>query len=117
MISSGQSLAKSESGDGRDLVVKLKIDASRLAFRPTSDGSQLGLVDIAVFYFDQKGQMLGNTWQKAELKFNDQVFQSIKQNGVPYTTRIQVSPATRDVRVVVYDFKADLVGSADGKVI
>jgi VWFA-related protein len=111
------SLQKSESGEGRDLVVKMKIDAGRLAFRPTADGSQLGLVDIAVFYFDQHGQMLGNTWQKAELKFDQPTFQQIKQNGIPYNTRIQVSPAVRDVRVVVYDFKADLVGSADGKVI
>lgn len=111
------SLVRSEGDAERDLLVGLKIDPSRLAFRTTADGSHLGLIDIAVFYFDQKGQMLGNAAQKAELKFTDEVFQGIKKSGIPYKLRIPVSAATRNLRVVVYDFKADLVGSADGKVI
>jgi VWFA-related protein len=111
------SLKNSESGQGRDLLVNLRIDPSRLAFRTTADGSHLGLLDIGVFYFDQKGQMIGNTLQKAELKYTDAMFQAVKKDGVRYSVRFPVNAATRALRVVVYDFKADLVGSADGKVI
>jgi VWFA-related protein len=111
------SLKNSETGQGRDLLVNLKIDPSHLAFRTTADGSHLGLIDIAVFYFDQKGQMLGNTHQKAELKYTEETFQAMKKDGVRYNVRFPVTAATRALRVVVYDFKTDLVGSVDGKVI
>jgi VWFA-related protein len=110
-------MVKAESGEGHDLQIGLKIDPSRLFFRTTADGSQLGLVEIAVFWFDQKGQMLGNTLQKAELKFTEEVFQGVKKSGIPYSLRIPVDSGTRNLRVVVYDYKADLIGSADGKVI
>jgi VWFA-related protein len=111
------SLKSSESGPGRDLVINLKIDASKLAFRRTADGSRLGLIDIALFTFDQKGQMLASTEQKAELKFTDEVFQKIQKDGIPYNVRFPVNAATRALRMVVYDFKADLIGSVDGSVI
>jgi VWFA-related protein len=116
------SLARSETGEGRDLVLSVRIDPSRLSFRTTADGSHLGLIDIAVFCFDQKehdqkAQMLHNSWQKAELKFTEAVFQTIKRDGIPYQARIPVPAAVRNIRVIVYDYKADLVGSVDGKVI
>lgn len=111
------SLKNSESGQGRDLVVNLRIDPARLAWRTTADGSRLGLVDIAVFYFDQKGQMVGNAHQRAELKIAGENFQAVKKDGVRYNIRFPVNAATRALRVVVYDYKADLVGSVDGKVI
>jgi VWFA-related protein len=111
------SLKNSETGQGRDLLVNLKIDPSHLAFRTTADGSHLGLIDIAVFYFDQKGQMLGNTHQRAELKYTEESFQAMKKDGVRYNVRFPVTAATRALRVVVYDFKTDLVGSVDGRVI
>jgi VWFA-related protein len=111
------SLKNSESGQGRDLVVNLRIDPARLAWRTTADGSHLGLVDIAIFYFDQKGQMVGNAHQRAELKVADENFQAVKKDGVRYNIRFPVNAATRALRVVVYDYKADLVGSVDGKVI
>jgi hypothetical protein len=34
-------------------------------------------------------------------------------SGVPYKVRFPVSPGVRRVRAVVYDFKADVIGSAD----
>jgi VWFA-related protein len=111
------SLKNSESGQGRDLVVNLRIDPSRLAWRTLADGSHLGLVDIAIFYFDQKGQMVGNAHQRAELKIADENFQTVKKDGVHYNIRFPVNGATRALRVVVYDYRADLVGSVDGKVI
>ncbi len=110
-------LKGSESGSGRDLVVDLKIDPARLAWRTTADNSHLGLVDIGVFYFDKNGQMLGNNIQRPELKISQENWETVKKDGVRYNVRFPVDAATRSVRVVVYDFKADLVGSVDGKVI
>jgi VWFA-related protein len=110
-------LKASESGQGRDLVIALRIDPSKVVFRTTADKSHLGLLDIAVFWFDKNGQALGNSVQKAELKIADENFATVQKEGIRYNVRFPVDAATRKLRVVVYDFKADLVGSVDGSVI
>jgi VWFA-related protein len=110
-------LKPSEGGQGRDLVVELRIDPAKLAFRTTADNSHLGLIDVAVFWFDKNGQMLGNSIQRPELKIAPENWEAVKKDGIRYNVRFPVDAATRNLRVVVYDFKADLVGSVDGKVI
>lgn len=110
-------LKASEGGAGRDLVIELRIDPSRLAFRTTADNSHLGLVDVAIFYFDKNGQMIGNKVQRPELKIPPENWETVKKDGIRYNVRFPVDAATRSIRVVVYDFKADLIGSADGHVI
>ena len=111
------SLKSSASGSGRDLVVELRIDPARLAWRTTADNSRLGLIDIAIFYFDKNGQMLGNSVQRPELKIPQENWETVKKDGIRYTVRFPADAATRALRVVVYDFKADLIGSVDGHVI
>lgn len=111
------SLKPSQSGEGRDLVVDLRIDPSKLAFRTTADNSHLGLIDVAIFYFDKNGQMIGNFVQRPELKISQENWETVKKDGVRFGVRIPVDAATRRLRVVVYDFKADIIGSVDGSVI
>ncbi len=111
------SLKGSESGSGRDLVVELRIDPSRLAWRTTADNSHLGLIDVAIFYFDKNGQMLGNSIQRPEMKIPSENWETVKKDGIHYNVRFPVDAATRNLRVVIYDFKADLIGTVDGKVI
>ena len=41
------------------------------------------------------------------------MFDKVSKSGLPYNVKFEATPATRRVRVVVYDFRADLVGSAD----
>ena len=110
-------LKNSESGSGRDLVVELRIDPSRLAFRMTADNSHLGLIDVAVFWYDKNGNMLSSSVQRPEIKIAQENWETVKKDGIRYNVRLPVDAGTRTVRVVVYDFKADLVGSADGHVI
>jgi VWFA-related protein len=110
-------LKGSEGGSGRDLVVELRIDPSRLAFRTTADNSHLGLIDVAIFYFDKNGQMVGSWIQRPEVKISPENWETVKKDGIRFNTRFPVDAATRSIRVVIYDFKADLIGSVDGKVI
>ena len=110
-------LKSSSSGSGRDLVIDLRIDPSRLAFRTTADNSHLGLIDVAIFYFDKNGQMLGNEIQRPEIKISPENWEAVKKDGIRYSVHFPVDAATRRLRVVIYDFKADIVGSVDGSVI
>jgi len=46
------------------------------------------------------------------VKIPDDVFQKIRKDGIAYNATIPISPSARNVRVVVYDYKADLIGRA-----
>ena len=67
----------------------------------------------------QSGKDSPNFKQDAlDLSFDRAAFQRIKREKISYTTSIPVTgnPRNRDVKVVVYDYAADRVGSAIGKI-
>lgn len=100
---------------GYELAVDARIDASKLAFTFV-EGAHVGQISIAVFCWDEKNNPLSNILQTADLKLKEENFAKILSAGIPYRVRFLVNPAVRTIRVVVYDFKADLIGSADKRV-
>jgi VWFA-related protein len=110
------SFAKAKDSPGYEMSVAVNIDPEKLAFTFV-EGVHIGRISIAVFCFDEKGNAIGNSVQTADLKLKDENFQKIMNAGIPYKVRFPVNPGVRRVRVVVYDFKADLIGSADKSVL
>lgn len=110
------SVGKAEDGSGSEVRVSVNIDPSKLAFTFV-ESVHIGRISIAVFCWDEKGNALGNSMQTADLKLKDEVFKQVLGAGIPYKTRFPVNPGVRSVRVVVYDSKADLIGSADKRVL
>jgi VWFA-related protein len=109
-------LAKAREGEGYELTVDVQIDPSKLAFTFV-EGFHVGRVSIAVFCFDEKGRGLSGNMETADLKLADDVYKKAMTAGIPYKGRFAVNPGVRKLRVVVYDFKADLIGSADKSVL
>lgn len=105
-------MGRAEDGSGPELTVSATIDPAKLAFT-FEENVHVGRIGIAVFCFDEKGNAMGNSMQTADLKLKDEVFKQIQAAGIPYKVRFPVNPAVRSVRLVVYDAKADLLGSAD----
>ncbi len=46
-----------------------------------------------------------------DLKLKDETYQKFLQAGIPFTARIPTKPQPRYVKVIVYNYEADLVGS------
>jgi VWFA-related protein len=110
------SVAKADDGSGTEIRVSVTIEPAKLAVT-YEEGVHKGLITIAVFCFDEHGQALGNSLQTADLKLADEVWEKIRKSGIPYKVRFPVSAGVRTVRVVVYDPKADLIGSSDKRVL
>jgi hypothetical protein len=55
---------------------------------------------------------MGQNYQRADLKIAEENWVKMKA-GIPYNARVEINPGVRNVRVVVYDYKIDMVGSAD----
>jgi len=106
------SVGKAEDGAGTEVRITGTIDMAKLALTFV-EGVHQGRISIAVFCWDDKGEALANSLQNADVKLQDDVYKKLVSSGIPFKTRLLVSPAIRRVRVVVYDPKADLVGSVD----
>ena len=99
----------------QQLVIKLSIDTAKLAMN-VENGQHVGVVDILVLAADEKGNVVGQNYQRAGLQFAEDMWQKMVKNGIPYSARMDVNAGVRNVRVIVYDYRADLVGRADAKV-
>ena len=49
--------------------------------------------------------------QRLELDLSDATYQKFSAAGVPYTATLPAPPDIKAVKIVVYDYAADLVGS------
>jgi len=109
------SLERNPAG-GHQVVVTLGIDPSKLGLS-VEDGKRVGAVDILVILANDKGETIGQNYQRANLQLKEEVYQQLlKGNGIPYGVRIETNPGVRNVHVIVYDYKADLTGRADARV-
>jgi hypothetical protein len=105
-------LSRAQGGQGYELGVSLSIDPSKLAFTFV-EGVHNGRITIALYCFDERGNLIVMGNQTADLKLKDGDYKTILAKGIPYAVTVPIDPGVRRVRVVVYDFKADLIGSAD----
>ena len=106
------SFGRASEGPGYEIAVQVNIDPSKLAFT-FIENIHVGQVSIAVFCRDQQGNEVGHSLQTADLQLKEEIYRKVLASGIPYRVRLSVRPEARSIRVVVYDFKADLIGSAD----
>ncbi len=97
------------------LVIDAAIDPSRLTL-PLADGVRTGAIDVLVLAFDEKDKGLAQSYQRVTLTFDQDAWQQVNKSWIPYKGHIEVNPSARQVRFIVYDYGADLVGRADGRV-
>jgi hypothetical protein len=56
--------------------------------------------------------LVGEHWQVVDLDLTDANYETFKAKGVSYTQRVPVRGEPRFVKVIVYDYAADLTGTA-----
>jgi VWFA-related protein len=105
-------VSRASGGQGYELSAALSIDPSKLAFTFV-EGVHTGRITIGLFCFNESGRMISNGTQTADLKLKDSDYKTVLARWIPYKVVVPIDPGVRRVRAVVYDFKADLIGSAD----
>lgn len=98
------------AGKAPDFVADLVIDASSIGFR-ADNGRQLASLDIAVFCQDDSGEPTGDRWETLDLKLLPETHARMLKDGITYSSRVTVSKPVKFVKVVVYDFGGDRVGT------
>jgi len=100
-----------ETGTGGVLTVDLTVDPVRMAL-PAVDQQRTGALDVVVAAADERSRVVGQARTTLDLKFGEDVYRTYLRKGVPFSVSVPVSTRPRSIKVVVYDFAADLLGSA-----
>jgi len=91
--------------------IKVNIDASRIAFT-TAEGRHVADLDLVVYASDASERLVGESRHKVDLKLKDDTYQRYMREGIPFDVTMRAAQAPRYVKVIVYDYAADLLGSA-----
>jgi VWFA-related protein len=102
--------ATDEAG-ASEILIDLKVDANRVRWAEV-EGRHEAALNIAMFCADGRQNLVGELWQNMSLKPLDALYQSFLVDGIPHTARVPVRAPVRFVKVVVYDYAGDRVGSA-----
>jgi VWFA-related protein len=103
------------SDRGAEMALTATIDPSRLFFT-TVEGKRVGSLDVLAVCFDERGNSLGQFYQRANVELTEDDYQKVVKSGLPYSVSFDANPGVRKVRLIVFDYRADLVGSADKNV-
>lgn len=99
------------TGTGGSVSLDVTIDPSRLVF-VAANGQHTDTLQVAVFCTNTSGDLVGSTQQALNLSLPDASFDETKAKGISYAPKIPVSARASVAKIVVYDYQADLVGSA-----
>jgi hypothetical protein len=86
----------------------------RAAGRPVAavDGRHVADLDLVVYVADDKERLIKESRHKVDLKLKDENYQRYLRDGIPFDVTMRAAQPPKYVKVIVYDYVADLLGSA-----
>ena len=91
--------------------VVLNVDAGRIAFAGAG-GRHVADLDLVVYVADDKERIIKESRHKVDLKLKDENYQRYLRDGIPFEVTMRAARPPKYVKVIVYDYAADLLGSA-----
>jgi VWFA-related protein len=102
--------ARPRAGAGQDMRVTFWVDASRLAFTATPEGKAVQL-ELAAYIGDAKEATLGEFRDTLDLDLDAAGHARVLRDGITHTVSVPFSDTAKYVKLVVYDYGSDLLGS------
>lgn len=69
-------------------------------------------LDVGVYAGDARERVLGEMLKKVDLRLTDESYRTTIANGIPFSVRIAYTGEPTYVKVIVYDYASDLLGSS-----
>jgi VWFA-related protein len=101
---------KTAAHSSPQLEVNLILNADGIGFRATNGGFASNQ-EIAVFYADRKGRILGYDWKTLKNLFNPEQYSMAVKEGIAYSTTIPADKDNKILNIVVYDEVRNQIGS------
>ncbi len=95
----------------RELLVEGRLQSEKIKFE--RDGElYVASLDVGIYSGDAKEHVIGETLRKIDLKLKEQTYLTFLKEGGAFNARIPISGEPKYVKAIVYDYAADLLGSA-----
>jgi VWFA-related protein len=99
-----------DTTSGGTIDVAVTIDAARVRFDP-SQNQHVATLYVALVGLDTKQLITGQTVEQYIVRYDDAGRAQVSKDGITYTGRVTPRTLTPTVKVVVYDYAADLLGT------
>jgi VWFA-related protein len=96
--------------DKPEVQVDLLINPLAVPFQTVNELHQ-GRLDITIFYGDSKGRFLGDVWETLDMNLKESTYQRAMQDGIKFSVRIPMEVPDQTLKVVVYNYQNDKVGT------
>jgi hypothetical protein len=97
-------------GITHQLRVTMKIDATRLAFAQVGS-ERAARLELRIYVGDDKEKIVGDWSDQLKITADETAQAEFVRDGIPYTVRIPLTGIPKHLKVVVYDYGSDLVGT------
>jgi VWFA-related protein len=98
------------NGSRRAVDVEATVAADRIVFASLGD-RHLAALNVAVLCTDQQGASVGELWRPVDMTVSSSLLEAVKQTGLTFSVQVPVRSPPIFVKVIVYDYGADLIGS------
>ncbi len=102
-------------GDDQTVSIDVTVDISAVKFTPL-DGRHAAALDVALFCGDDKQNLVCESRQRVDLNLTDSLREEMLRKGASFAVRAPFKGAPRVLKVIVYDYGADLVGTASAAI-
>jgi VWFA-related protein len=99
------------SGAGRVVVIKARIELAHVKFTRVND-RHTASINLGLYAGDDKDRIVGETQQTVDLGLTDDALAKAQRDGVVLDARLAVSAQPRSLKIIVYDYGSDLLGSS-----
>ena len=96
----------------QQLNLEITIDLEGLQLSETAERTE-GAIDLMVIAGDSRREVVGQIEQHMKLSMTPALYEKAKAGGIPYTAVVPLTGTPRYVKVVVYNFESDRLGTAD----
>jgi VWFA-related protein len=105
------SAASAGSANARQVQIRVAIDPSTLGLAQ-ANSRWTGSIDMMVLAADAKDKTLGMLEQRMDLDMTQARYDQARASGIPYAANVAVSAPARRVKVIVYNYDTDRLGTA-----
>ena len=87
------------------------VGSARRVERVPEGDQRVANVNVRVYCGTTREKVIGETERTLALSVTDDEFRQLLTAGIPYSVRVPVSDDPTYVKVIAYDFSADLLGA------
>ena len=102
-------------GASRMLNVDATLDAEHVAFAHVRD-THVAALHYAVLCADAYGSSVGEFWKTVDYQIPDSVFDQVMLTGIKLNVQVPVRQSPSFVKMIVYDYGSDLIGTVERRI-